>query len=128
MTSNSYHFPWKGVPEEYWSEWSELFAQFPTASLMHVQCPICGHKTLFQWYYLHSARPDSYSGHFSAGRGSGWQWCHSCFCYEHFQARVPLAWTSPFKVPLHHLGHIPESLEWARRNMTQKETLNLPEL
>ena len=69
---------WKGVPLELASQWRLVFSERPARIRVQSPCPVCGQRLLFRWH--------------DGGR-SLWEWCQSCFCYEHSSAFPPADWT-----------------------------------
>lgn len=109
-------FPWQEVADVHLHQWQRAFGWFPTAFHPTSPCPVCGQRTLFQWYLLHQQDPFVTDERLMLGRGSQWQWCGSCFCYLHCQAMVPYGWVSPFRTQPRELWTAPETLEQQRRS------------
>ena len=68
---------WKGVPLALVQQWTEAFSEQPAKIKLHAACPVCGQRSLICWH--------------DGGRGL-WEWCESCFSYEHSSALPPEGW------------------------------------
>lgn len=100
-------FPWRSVPEDQQLAWGRAFAAPAPGVGVAGSCPICGEGTLRRYLRL-----------YESGRGGGWEWCGTCFSYDHFQAVVPDWWDGSLlldAVPMSVLAHSPEFLERALR-------------
>jgi hypothetical protein len=100
-------FPWRSVPDDQQVAWDRAFAAPAQGVDVSGACPICGEPTLRR--YLRA---------YESGRGGGWEWCGTCFSFDHYQAVVPDWWDRSLlldAVPMSVLEHSPEFLERALR-------------
>ena len=72
------------------------------------KCPNCGNGILH--IYVHVFKNELGKG-IDWIKGSGWIWCDSCHCFDHFRGPVPEWWSdieplniSPLDIPPEHLS------------------------
>lgn len=108
---------WQGVPTGTTDAWRALFNAAPTSEGMNLTaaCPVCGARTLHQYFSLEEEAPRELRGALYRGPGSYWEWCSTCHSFEHMHGYVPDWWSKP---PLHvdhsRLTAVPDMLEAAR--------------
>jgi len=68
------------------------------------------------WRWFDRPRPFSQGEGFPGfkGRGGQWQWCSSCYAFEHYSGLVPDWWECDLLVDFAALTHKPEATEVAR--------------
>jgi hypothetical protein len=100
-------FPWRGVADHGRAAWQRAFGP-PTPGVdVSGACPLCEQPTLRRYFRAYRAEV-----------GGSWEWCGSCFSYEHHRALVPAWWDGERLldvVPMSLLEHSPEFLERALR-------------
>ena len=105
---------WKGVPLELSAAWQQIFSSSQDGIDVDGPCPVCGSPTLHHWF----DKPRS----FAAGRerdgfrgeGGLWEWCSSCYSYEHYSGLVPDWWVDVLTIDGASLRHDPDAIESAR--------------
>jgi hypothetical protein len=105
---------WKGVPLELSAAWQKVFSASQDGIDVDGLCPVCGSPTLHHWF--DKPRPFAAGRERDGFRGSGslWEWCSSCFSYEHCSALVPSWWCDVFAIDGAALRHHPDTIESAR--------------
>lgn len=104
---------WKGVPEDSVKQWMRSFLSKETRDVSGA-CPICNAHTLHQWFDRPRLFAEGKERPGFIGHGGGWQWCSSCYSYEHYSGLVPDWWRDTLKVDTEKLTHSPEAIEVAR--------------
>jgi hypothetical protein len=98
-------FPWRGIPGDREAAWRDAFAIDAPGVAVSGACPLCAGTTLRRYFRR-----------YENDRGGGWEWCGSCFAFQHYSARVPVWWDGSRlldAVPTSVLEHSPEFLERA---------------
>lgn len=96
---------WQGVASDKQQEWQIIFSQ-PSAGIdVNGACPICQSHTLHRYY----------DGIGPKLRGGLWEWCSSCYSYEHHSAKIPEWWTDSLDLKNIEVTAEPEALEIARQ-------------
>ena len=98
---------WKGVPQEVSSTWRDIFDRNPTSANLKESCPICGKRSLHQYYLIDSEEHRVVRGVRFRGSGSLWEWCGWCRHYEHMSALVPEGWDFNLELDPAKLRHDP---------------------
>ena len=82
-------------------------------------CPVCGHIALHRWFEASPRipRPDGVE---RPERGSQWQWCSECRCYEHIPGVVTPWLVAPRPRGEAQRRHDPAPLEVARPHAREK--------
>lgn len=109
---------WRDVPDEALTAWNEAFATARGATLP-TPCPICGARSLHQWYHTHRVERLVFDGRPYRGRGGVWQWCSRCRHYVHASGLVPEWWASDVDVPRSALTTVPDALDEALRRESE---------
>jgi hypothetical protein len=109
----SAHREWQSVPEDRVTEWQVVFHSAETMDVSGA-CPVCNFQTLHQWFDRPRLYPIGEGRPGFLGRGGSWQWCSSCYSYEHYSGLVPDWWRDTFDVDYEALTHCPEAIEVAR--------------
>lgn len=104
---------WNGVPVDGILAWRAAF-RGATGMNVDAPCPVCGSRSLRQYYVLDKPASREIRGVKFAGPGSYWAWCGSCGVYEHATSFVPESWRGPV-LPVRHdlLTPVPKELEEA---------------
>jgi len=84
--------PWRGVPLDLTAAWTRAFQASRLGNRLDIPCPACGCKTLNRHYTLDGPIPNAGYSTKYVGSGGLWEWCSSCWTYEHSSALVPIGW------------------------------------
>lgn len=96
-------FNWQSVPSDSEVQWEKVFSGQENGIDIDGNCPVCGNSSLHRYY----------DG--SEDRGALWEWCSSCYLYEHYSAKVRPWWNGKLDLSGLTLTAIPEALELARQ-------------
>jgi len=110
---------WTGVPQEKLTEWTEIFINNKEGINLSDKCPICGSINLHKYYQLGRRVEKVINGNKFIGHGGLWQWCSSCYHYEHLSAFVPEWWHDTLEINEEFLTAEPEILEKALQSTTK---------
>jgi hypothetical protein len=112
---------WHGVPLEKVEQWRAIFNNAREGMSLAEQCPVCGARSLKQYYHLVHKEPKVLRSNEFRGRGSCWEWCSSCRSYEHMDGLVPVWWhEEPLDVDHFKLTPIPDMLDEAILRKSQR--------
>ena len=111
---------WRGVPLELDREWQTVFQATQEGLNLAAPCPVCGSCSLHRWYDLHRERVREFQGKTFIGDGGLWEWCSSCYCYEHCSAAVPYWWVCNLNVDKSKFTHDPSAIEDARLGLRMR--------
>lgn len=114
MAADSHALIWRDVPGEHVRAWRSIFDVSMEGINLRTGCPVCSSGALHRWFYLHRENPTTSFGRKWQGDGSQWQWCSSCYSYEHSSGLVPAWWHPAFEVAPELLQHDPEAIEAER--------------
>lgn len=95
-------FNWQSVPSSAEMQWKQVFSGQENDIDIDGDCPVCGQSSLHRYY-------DGFGI-----RGALWEWCSSCYSYEHYSAKVPPWWNQKLDLNGLTLTGTPEALELAR--------------
>lgn len=107
--------PWREADAESYTAWRRIFNAGWTGSDVPDPCPVCGSRTLHQWYMQDDTDAKVLRGVRYKGRGRLWEWCSTCRTFEHYRdGFVPVWWMEPYHVEPGHLRYDPGPIEAAR--------------
>ena len=105
---------WHDVPLELSHEWRGIFDRSSDGLDVSEACPNCGEPELHRWFQLQERRDTDHEGRRWQGVGGQWQWCSSCWVFEHTRSLVPSWWKDPLEVNVAELTNQPTAIEDAR--------------
>lgn len=106
---------WQGVPQEKRNEWYSIFDASHEGINLSIACPVCGTPTLHRYYQVGRPIERCIEGNRFVAVGASWEWCSTCFCYEHATVLVPDWWSERLQINEQDLTAEPEVLEEAVR-------------
>ena len=78
---------------------------------MSGHCPICSAERLHRYYQIGRPTERIVRAERFIAFGACWEWCSSCYTYEHWSALVPEWWRNDLLVDETRLTAVPDVLE-----------------
>jgi hypothetical protein len=112
---------WVGVPNKYEAEWQRIFQGSQECLNLSTPCPICSAVALHRWYQVGKPIHRVIKGKRFVATGGLWEWCSSCYCFQHYSGLVPDWWSCDLWVNVQKLTALPTAIEEAINALNDDE-------